>query len=73
MARIAAPVSASAMVLLTTTCPLNLILNFPALGTPAACSGLLPGWLTTLMRAGRGPTPSVRVGLAVVSIGSCLH
>lgn len=73
MARNAAPVSASVMVLFITTCPLNFILNFPALGTPAACSGLMPAWLTVLVRAGPGPTPSVRVGLAVASIIGYLH
>ena len=54
------------MGLSTTTSPLNLIFIFGALRIRAGCSGLLSAGL--FMRAGPGPTPSVRVGLAMASI-----
>ena len=70
---IAAPVSASVMVLSPNIFPLNLIFNFGALGIPAAWSGLISAGLALFMRPGPGPIPSVRVGLAVASILSYLH
>ena len=67
---LAAPVSASVMILSTTTSPLNLILNFGALGIPAAWSGLILVGPALSVRAEPEPTPSVRVGLAMASISA---
>ncbi len=67
---VAAPVSASVMILSTTTSPLNLILNFGALGIPAAWSGLILVGPALFMRAEPEPTPSVRIGLAMASISA---